>query len=82
MTRSNGSSTRINLTDYCVLSTYRGAEDLDLTPIILKGSLASSISENIKFVESISDIISYGALEKADLPDNLLQRSQATADTT
>jgi len=50
--------------EYCVLSTYRGAEDLDLTPIILRGSLASGNLENIKFVESISDIMSYGALKK------------------
>jgi nicotinamidase-related amidase len=50
--------------EYCVLSTYRGAQDIDLTPIILRGSLASSIPENIKFVESISDIISYGSLKK------------------
>ena len=50
--------------EYCVLSTYRGAQDLDLTPIILRGSLASSIPENIKFVESISDLISYGSLKK------------------
>ncbi len=50
--------------EYCVLSTYRGAQDLDLTPIILRGSLASGVPENIKFVESISDIISYGVLKK------------------
>jgi nicotinamidase-related amidase len=50
--------------EYCVLSTYRGAQDLDLTPIILRGSLASGIPENIKFVESISDIVSYGTLKK------------------
>jgi len=50
--------------EYCVLSTYRGAKDLDLTPILLRDSLASSTPENIRFVESISDIISYGALEK------------------
>jgi nicotinamidase-related amidase len=50
--------------EYCVLSTYRGAQDLDLTPIILRGSLASSNLENIRFVESISDIMSYGALKK------------------
>ena len=48
----------------CVLSTYRGAEDLDLTPVILRGSLASGSVENIKFVESISNIISYGVLKK------------------
>ncbi len=50
--------------EYCVLSTYRGAKDLDLTPIILRESLASSILKNIKFVESISDVVSYGALKK------------------
>jgi len=51
--------------EYCVLSTCRGAEDLDLTPIVLRGALASSIPENIAFVQSISDVISYGALKKA-----------------
>jgi nicotinamidase-related amidase len=50
--------------EYCVLSTYRGARDLDLTPMLLRGSLASGSPENIRFVESISDIISYGALKK------------------
>jgi nicotinamidase-related amidase len=50
--------------EYCVLSTYRGAQDLDLTPIILRGALASGSPENIKFVESVNDIISYGALKK------------------
>ncbi len=50
--------------EYCVLSTYRGAQDLDLTPLILRGSLASMTPENITFVESISDILSYGALKK------------------
>jgi nicotinamidase-related amidase len=50
--------------EYCVLSTYRGAKDLDLTPMLLRGSLASGSPENIRFVESISDIISYGALKK------------------
>lgn len=50
--------------EFCVLSTYRGAKDLDLTPIILRGSLASDTQENIKFVENISDVISYGALKK------------------
>jgi nicotinamidase-related amidase len=50
--------------EYCVLSAYRGAEDLDLRPIILMGSIASGVPENIKFVESISDVVSYGALRK------------------
>ena len=51
--------------EFCVLSTYRGAEDLDLTPIILRGSLASRNPENIKVVEGISEVISYGALRRA-----------------
>jgi nicotinamidase-related amidase len=50
--------------EYCVLSTYRGAQDVDLTPIVLRGSLASSTPEHIRFVESISDIVSIGALRK------------------
>lgn len=50
--------------EYCVLSTYRGAEDVDLTPIILRDSLASINPPHIKFVESINDVISYGALKK------------------
>ena len=50
--------------EYCVLSTCRGAEDVDLTPIILRGSLASGIPENIRFVESVSNVVSYGALKK------------------
>jgi nicotinamidase-related amidase len=50
--------------EYCVLSTYHGAQDVDLTPILLRGSLASGSPQNIQFVESISDIISYGALQQ------------------
>ncbi|HVM72260.1 MAG TPA: isochorismatase family cysteine hydrolase [Anaerolineales bacterium] len=50
--------------EFCVLSTYRGAKDLDLTPILLRGALASDHPENIKFVESISDMITYGVLKK------------------
>jgi nicotinamidase-related amidase len=43
--------------EYCVLSTYRGALDEDLTPILLKNGIASGSRENIGFVENISDII-------------------------
>ena len=50
--------------DQCVLSTYRGAEDHDLTAILLRGALASDAPENINFVESINEVISYGALKK------------------
>lgn len=49
--------------EYCVLSTYRGAQDLDLTPIVLRGSLASDNAEHVRFVEEISEVISYGALK-------------------
>jgi nicotinamidase-related amidase len=50
--------------EYCVLSAYKGAEDLDLHPIMLRGGLASFKPENITFVESICDVISYGALKQ------------------
>jgi len=49
--------------EFCVLSTCRGALDHDFTPIILKGSLASDNQEHIRFVEEISETISYGALK-------------------
>ena len=50
--------------EYCVLSTCRGAADLDLSPILLRGSLASGAPENIGFVERVNEVVSYGALEK------------------
>jgi nicotinamidase-related amidase len=49
--------------EFCVLSTYRGAEDLDFTPIILKDSVASDNADHIKFVYEITETISYGALK-------------------
>jgi nicotinamidase-related amidase len=49
--------------EYCVLSTYRGAQDCDFTPIILRGSLASDNEEHIRFVEEINETISFGALK-------------------
>jgi len=49
--------------EFCVLSTYRGAEDLDFTPIILKGSLASDNAEHVRFVEEITETISFDALK-------------------
>lgn len=50
--------------EHCVLSTYRGAEDVDLTPIVLRGALASDNLEHIKFVENINEVISLGALRQ------------------
>ncbi len=48
----------------CVLSTYRGALDLDFLPVILKNGIASGKEENKEFVERISNIISYPVLKK------------------
>jgi nicotinamidase-related amidase len=50
--------------EYCVLSTIRGAMDLDLTPIIIKDCLASATLSNIRFVEDIHDLVTIGAMEK------------------
>jgi nicotinamidase-related amidase len=44
--------------EYCVLSTYRGARDLDLTSILIRGASASGNAEHIGFVERISEIMS------------------------
>jgi len=49
--------------EFCVLSTYKGAQDYDFAPIILKGSIASDNSEHIKFVEEIAETITFGALK-------------------
>jgi nicotinamidase-related amidase len=48
----------------CVLSTYRGAKDLDLTPILLRGSLIGGKPGVAPFVETINEIISFFALKK------------------
>ena len=48
--------------EWCVLSTYRGAWDVDLEAILLRGSLASPSEENIRFVQQISKAISPDAL--------------------
>ena len=48
----------------CVLSTYRGATDLDYDPIILRGSLADANPEHIRFVEEVHNLLSYGVLAK------------------
>jgi nicotinamidase-related amidase len=49
--------------EHCVLSTYHGARDYDLTPVMLRGSLASDVLENIAFVENICETITLGALK-------------------
>ena len=48
----------------CVLSTYRGAQDWDFTPVILKNGIASGDNGNLKFVQNISDIVSYKIIRK------------------
>lgn len=50
--------------EHCVLSTYRGALDLDLTPVLLKKAVASGEKAHIGFVENISAVISYQILQK------------------
>ena len=50
--------------EYCVLSTYRGAQDIDVFPVILRNAISSDNEEHLKMVESISNIISYGMLSK------------------
>lgn len=48
----------------CVLSTYRGALDLDLTPIILKGAIIGKSHKMERFVENLGNLVTYGALCK------------------
>lgn len=49
--------------EHCVLSTYRGAQNLDFTPLMLKGSLASKNEKHIRSVEETTETISYSALK-------------------
>jgi len=50
---------------YCVLSTYRGAQDLDLKAIMLSGAIASNVPSTIPVVESFGEAMTYGALAQA-----------------
>jgi nicotinamidase-related amidase len=50
--------------EFCVLSTYRGAKDLDYFPVILKNGIASTEEPSKEFVEKISETITCGVLEK------------------
>lgn len=50
--------------EHCVLSTYRGARDLDLFPILLKNGIASGKTANKEFVENISETVTCGVLIK------------------
>ena len=50
--------------EHCVLSTYRGAQDLDFLPVILRNGIAGGSRENKDFVERMSNVITYGVLRK------------------
>ena len=50
--------------EFCVLSTYRGAKDLDYFPVILKNGIASTDDTHKEFVEKISETITAGVLER------------------
>jgi nicotinamidase-related amidase len=49
--------------EWCILSTLRGAWDLDYKAIVLLGGIASGSKEGISFVENNHDVISFGALK-------------------
>ena len=57
-------SGRWGMAEGCVLSTYRGALDLDLAQIILRNSIVSHIPEHEKFVGNIGNLVTIGALRK------------------
>lgn len=50
--------------EYCVLSTYRGAKDLDYFPVLLKNGIASTTAANKDFVENISELMTAETLVK------------------
>jgi nicotinamidase-related amidase len=62
--------------EFCVLSTYRGAKDLDYFPVLLKNGIASGEEARKQFVEDISETITYGVLAK--LLSEQLQASVAS----
>lgn len=50
--------------EHCVLSTYRGALNHDLEPVLLKNGVASGDGENLACVEKISNAISFTMVSK------------------
>jgi nicotinamidase-related amidase len=48
--------------EWCVLSTYRGALDLDYMPLLLEGGTASGDEENHRFVRKICDVVPFALL--------------------
>jgi nicotinamidase-related amidase len=50
--------------EYCVLSTYRGARELDMVPLLLRGGVAGGNKDTILFIENLCEGLSPGALKK------------------
>jgi nicotinamidase-related amidase len=50
--------------EYCVVSTLVGALDLEYSPILYRGGIASGNAENRLAVERAYDVVTYGALKK------------------
>jgi nicotinamidase-related amidase len=50
--------------EYCVISTYTGTRDHDMTPVLLKNGTASGSGETVKSVEAICDVISLNILKR------------------
>jgi len=51
----------------CVLATFFGALDFDIRPYVLKGGIASSKEEHVRFAEEICDTVSLQALDSTFL---------------
>jgi hypothetical protein len=47
-----------------VLSTYRGAKELDLSPLVLKKAVVGDNEAYLLLVEQICEVLSFSALEK------------------
>lgn len=50
--------------EYCVISTYNGAIELGLFPVILKDGIASGQRGKKESIESITNVISHEVLMK------------------
>jgi nicotinamidase-related amidase len=48
--------------EYCVLDTYRGARERGWPAALLRSGIASPRADHVRMVESICDVVSYGAL--------------------
>jgi nicotinamidase-related amidase len=47
---------------HCVLGTYRGALERDYRAMLLRGGVAGPAADHLRLVESISEVVSPGAL--------------------